>query len=115
MNDKRLKNIPPPIEDADVVNKIYADTLSDETKRYVNMIVPFVNHQNQYTATNNMRGFTLQNVGEPTNAGDVATKGYVDNSGGGAFEVKNGGYEAQGAIYLRKKQARRYTRTSSRW
>ena len=104
MNDKRLKNIPPPIEDADAVNKIYADTLSDETKRYVNSVTAFVNQQNQYTATNNinMRDFTLQNVGEPTNAKDVATKGYVDNSGGGAFEVKNGGYEAKGGIYLRK-------------
>ena len=104
MNDKRLMNIPPPIEDADAVNKIYADTLSDETKRYVNSVTPFVNQQNQYVATNNinMRDFTLQNVGEPTNAKDVATKGYVDNSGGGAFEVKNGGYEAKGGIYLRK-------------
>ena len=104
MNDKRLKNILPPIEDADAINKIYADTLSDETKRYVNMIVPFVNQQNQYTATNNinMRDFTLQNVGEPTNAMDVATKEYVDNSGGAAFEVKKGGYEAKGGIYLRK-------------
>ena len=104
MNNKRLMNIPPPIEDADVVNKIYADTLSDETKRYVNSVTPFVNQQNQYVATNNinMRDFTLQNVGEPTNAKDVATKGYVDNSGGGAFEVKNGGYEAKGGIYLRK-------------
>ena len=104
MNDKRLKNIPPPVDDADAVNKIYTDTLSDETKRYVNMIVPFVNQQNQYTATNNinMRGFTLQNVDEPTNAGDVATKGYLDNFGRDDFEVKNGGYEAKGGIYLRK-------------
>ena len=104
MNEKRLMNIPPPIEDADAVNKIYADTLSDETKRYVNSVTSFVNQQNQYTATNNidMRDFTLQNVGEPTNVKDVATKGYVDNSRGGAFEVKNGGYEAKGGIYLRK-------------
>ena len=104
MNEKRLINIPPPIEDADAVNKIYVDTLSDETKRYVNSITPFVNQQNQYTATNNinMRDFTLQNVGEPTNDKDVAIKGYVDNSRGGAFEVKNGGYEAKGGIYLRK-------------
>ena len=28
-----------------------------------------------------MRDFTLQNVGEPTNDKDVATKEYVDNSG----------------------------------
>ena len=41
MNDKRLKIIPPPVEDADAVNKIYADTLSDETKRYINMVTPF--------------------------------------------------------------------------
>ena len=104
MNEKRLINIPPPIEDADAVNIIYVDTLSDETKRYVNSVTPFVNQQNQYTATNNinMRDFTLQNVGEPTNDKDVATKGYVDSSGGGAFEVKNGGYEAKGGIYLRK-------------
>ena len=104
MNNKRLKNILPPVDDADAVNKIYSDTLSDETKRYVNSVTPFVNQQNQYTATNNinMSDFTLQNVGEPTNAKDVATKGYVDNSGGGAFKVKNGGYEAQGGIYLRK-------------
>ena len=104
MNNKRLKNIPPAVDDADAVNKIYADTLTDETKRYVNMIIPFVNQQNQYTASNNIniRGFTLQKVGELTNAGDVATKGYIDKFGGGAFEVKNGGYEAKGGTYLRK-------------
>ena len=102
INNKRLKNIPPPVDDADAVNKIYADTLSDETKRYVNSVTPFVNQQNQYAATNNinMRDFTLQNVGEPTNAKDVATKGYVDNSGGGAFEVRNGGYNAKGHLYI---------------
>ena len=79
-NDKKLKNIPPPVEDADAVNKIYADTLSDETKRYVDLVTPFVNQQNEYAATNNinMRDFTLQNVGEPTNTRDVATKEYVD-------------------------------------
>ena len=55
-----------------------------------------VNQQNQYTATN----FTLQNVGEPINAKDVATKGYVNNSGGGAFEVRNGGYNAKGHLYI---------------
>ena len=104
MDGKRIMNIPPPVEDADAVNKIYVDTLSDETKRYVNSVTPFVNQQNQYTATNNinMKDFTLQNVGEPTNAKVVATKGYVDNSRGDAFEVKNGGYEAKGGIYLRK-------------
>ena len=102
MNNKSLKNIPPPVDDADAVNKIYADTLSNETKRYVNSVTPFVNQQNQYAATNNinMRDFTLQNVGELTNAKDVATKGYVDNSGGGAFEVRNGGYNANGHLYI---------------
>ena len=102
IDGKKLKNIPPPIEDADAVNKIYADTLSDETKRYVNSVTPFVNQQNQYVATNNinMRDFTLQNVGEPTNDKDVATKGYVDNSGGGAFEARNGGYNAKGPLYI---------------
>ena len=102
MNDKRLKNIPSPVEDADAVNKIYVDTLSDETKRYVNSVTPFVNQQYEYTATNNinMRDFTLQNVADPTNAMDVATKAYVDNFGGGAFEVRNGGYNAKGALYI---------------
>ena len=102
MNDKRLKNIPPPVEDADTVNKLYADTLSDETRRYVNSVTPFVNQQYQYTATSNinMRDFTLQNVGELTNAKDVATKEYVDNSGGGAFEVRNRGYNAKGHLYI---------------
>ena len=102
MNDKRLKNIPSPLENADGVNKIYVDTLSNETKRYVNLVTPFVNQQYEYAATNNinMRDFTLQNVGEPTNAKDVATKEYVDNSGGGAFEVRNGGYNAKGALYI---------------
>ena len=47
-----------------------------------------------------MRDFTLQKVGEPTNAKDVATKEYVDNSGGGAFEARNGGYNAKGALYI---------------
>ena len=93
MNGKKLKNIPPPVEGADAINKIYADTLSDETRRYVNSVTPFVNQQYDYAATNNinMRDFTLQNVGEPTNAKDVATKGYVDKSGGGAFGARNGG------------------------
>ena len=103
MNDKRLKNIPSPVEDADAVNKIYVDTLSDETKRYVNSVTPFVNQQYEYAATNNinMRDFTLQNVGEPTNAKDVATKEYVDNSGRGVSEVRNGGYNAKGTLYIR--------------
>ena len=102
MNDKRSKNIPPPVEDADAVNKMYADFLSDETRRYVNSVTPFINQQHQYTATNNinMRDFTLQNVGEPANAKDVATKEYVDNSGGGAFEIRNGGYNAKGHLYI---------------
>ena len=93
MNDKRLNNIPPPVEDADAVNKIYADTLFDETRRYVNSVTPFINQQYEYAATNNinMRDFTFQNLVEPTNAKDVATKEYVDNSGGGAFEARNGG------------------------
>ena len=92
MSDKRLKNVPLPVEDADAVNKIYADTLSDETKRYVVSVTPFVNQQYEYIATNNinMRDFTLQNVSEPTNAKDVATKDYVNNSGGGAFEMRKG-------------------------
>ena len=102
IDGKRLLNIPPPVDDADAVNKIYTDTLYDETKRYVISVTPFINQQNQYTATNNinMKDFTLQNVGEPTNDKDVATKKYVDNFGGGAFEVKNGGYNAKGHLYI---------------
>ena len=42
MNEKRLKSVPPLVEDADAVNKIYADTLSDETKRCINSVTPFV-------------------------------------------------------------------------
>ena len=82
--------------------KVYVDTLSDETRRYVNSVTPFINQQYEYAATNNinMRDFTLQNVGEPTNAKDVATKEYVDNSGGGAFEARNGGYNPKGALYI---------------
>ena len=99
---KKKKNIPSPIEDADAVNKIYADTMSDGTKRYVNWVTPFVNQQNEYVATYdiNMREFILQNMGEPTNAKDVATKEYVDNSGGGAFEARNGGYNTKGPLYI---------------
>ena len=102
IDGKRLLNIPQPIDDADAVNKIYTDTLYDETKRYVISVTPFINQQNQYTATNNfnMKDFTLQNVGEPTNDKDVATKRYVDNFGGGAFEVRNGGYNAKGPLYI---------------
>ena len=76
--------------------------MSDETKRYVDSVILFVNQQYEYVATNNidMRDFTLQNVGEPTNAKDVATKEYIDNSGGGAFEVSNGGYNAKGSLYI---------------
>ena len=47
-----------------------------------------------------MRVFTLQNVGEPTMARDVATKDYVDNSAGGTFEARNGGYNARGPLYI---------------
>ena len=45
MNDKKLKIIPSPVQDNDAVNKIYVDTLSDETRRYVNSVTPFVNQQ----------------------------------------------------------------------
>ena len=74
----------------------------DQTKRYADSVTPFVNRQNEYTATNNinMRDFTLKNVGAPTNAKDVATKEYVDNSGGGAFEVRKGGYNSKGPLYI---------------
>ena len=51
MNNKRLKNVSPLVEDTDAVNKIYADTLSDETKRYVDSVTPFVNQQYEYIAT----------------------------------------------------------------
>ena len=47
-----------------------------------------------------MRNFTLQNVGKPTNTMDVATEKYLDNSEGGAFEVRNGGYNAKGSLYI---------------
>ena len=101
-NLKKKLKIPPPVEDADAVNKIYVDTLSDETKRYVNSVTPFLNQQNEYVATNNinMREFTLQNVGDPTNAKNVATKEYIDNSGGGAFEARYGRYNAKGPLYI---------------
>ena len=94
MNNKKLQNIPPPLDDADAVNKIYTDTLSDETRRYVGSVTPFVNQQNKYAATNNinMREFTPQNVGDPASPKDVATKEYVDRAGGGGFEARNGGY-----------------------
>ena len=102
IDGKRLLNIPPPVDDADAVNKIYTDTLNDETKRYVISVTPFINQQNQYTATNNinMKDFTLQNVGEPINDKDIATKRYVDNFNRGAFEVINGGYRAKGHLYI---------------
>ena len=76
--------------------------LSEETKRYVDLVTPFVNQQNEYAVTDyiNMREFTLQNVGEPTNPKDVATKAYVDHSGGSVFEARNGGYNAKGSIYI---------------
>ena len=47
-----------------------------------------------------MRDFTSQNVGEPTNAKDVATKDYVNNSSGGVFEVRNGGYTTKGPLHI---------------
>ena len=100
MNDKKLKDILPTVEDADAVNKMNVDTFSNETKRYVNSVTPFVNQQNKYVATNNinMRDFTLQNVGEPTSTRDVATKEYVDKEN--AFEVRNGVYNAKGPLYI---------------
>ena len=48
-----------------------------------------------------MRDFTLQNVGGPTNAKDVATKEYVDNSGRGVCEARNGGYTTKGDLYIK--------------
>ena len=47
-----------------------------------------------------MRDFTLQNVGEPTNARNVTTKEYVDNYRGGTFEVRNRGHNAKGNLYI---------------
>ena len=79
MNNKKLQNVPPPVDNAYAIFKIYVDTSSDETKRYVDSDTPFVNQKNEYAVTNNIntREFTLQNVCEPVNPKDVATKEYV--------------------------------------
>ena len=52
------------------------------------------------TGSIDMKGNSLNNVGDPVNPQDVATKDYVDRVGGSPFFKENGNYQAMHTINM---------------
>ena len=78
MNDKRLKNIPTPVKDADAVNKTYADNVGVGNLNGGGS--PFFKENGNYQGTHviNMAFKKLLNLSTPSEPYEAATKEYVD-------------------------------------
>ena len=94
----RIKNLPVPVDEKDAVNKKYVDTTT----------LPFLKlDQTKYNAKGDIDmndSYTVYNVKKPVDDNHITDKKYVDEMDElkTAFALRNGGYFAKGAIYLRK-------------
>ena len=103
----RLKNIPDPVEERDVVNRKYVDLRGESLKTELLTSDAFEFKNNEYQAKQNLNmdnTFTVKNLLDPVDEKDVANRKYVDetinqNTG---FVFRNDGYYAKGNIFLRK-------------
>ena len=98
LGKQKIKNLPDPVNDKDVVTKEYVDTTT----------VPFLKlDQTKYNTKGDidMGGlYTVYNVKTPIDDSHITDKKYVDEMDNlkSAFSLKSGGYEAKGAILMKK-------------
>ena len=98
MGKQKIKNLPDPVNDKDAVTKEYVDTTT----------IPLLKlDQTKYNTKGNidMGGqFTVLNVKTPIDDNHITDKKYVDEMDNlkSAFSLKSGGYEAKGAIFMKK-------------
>ena len=98
MGKQKIKNLVGPVNEKDAVTKEYVDTTT----------VPFLKlDQTKYNTKGDvdMGGlFTVYNVKKPIDDNHIVDKKYVDEMDNlkSAFSLKSGGYEAKGAIFMKK-------------
>ena len=98
MGKQKIKNLAGPINEKDAVTKEYVDALT----------VPFLKlDQTKYNTKGDidMGGlYTVYNVKKPIDDSYIVDKKYVDEMDNlkSAFSLKSGGYEAKGAILMKK-------------
>ena len=98
LGKQKIKNLPDPVNDHDAVTKEYVDTTT----------VPFLKlDQTKYNTKGDIDmgdQFTVLNVKTPINDNHIVDKKYVDEMDNlkSAFSLKSGGYEAKGAIFMKK-------------
>ena len=98
LGKQKIKNLPDPVNDHDAVTKEYVDTTT----------TPFLKlDQTKYNTKGDidMGGqFTVLNVKTPIDDNHIVDKKYVDEMDNlkSAFSLKSGGYEAKGAILMKK-------------
>ena len=98
MGKQNIKNLAEPVNEKDAVTKEYVDTTA----------VPFLKlDQTKYNTKGDidMGGlYTVYNVKKPIDDSHIVDKKYVDEMDNlkSAFSLKSGGYDAKGAIFMKK-------------
>ena len=98
MGKQKIKNLVDPVNEKDAVTKEYVDTTT----------VPFLKlDQTKYNTKGDIDmggSYTVYNIKNPIDDSHIVNKKYVDEMDNfkSAFSLKSGGYEAKGAIFMKK-------------